>query len=159
MHAGGARRGDRSGVAQSLLTHELGGARRVVCGKRLDPGLSQVALCLSERLRMRHGLLDVALLHAGQRQQRVTHAEAVLAEDVNAAVVAQHQIIVDVDRPAERVLHGHGGIVHGPGRQRPENLVERRVANGVDCEPRGMESIVGGRLAVRARLALVRNGH
>ena len=124
VHLGRARGGHRCRVAKPLLAHKLRGAGGVVRGHGRDAQAAQVPVRLRERLRVRHCLLDVLLLDAGQREERVAHAERVLAEDVHLAVVAQHEVVVDVDRSTQRVLHRHRDVIDRARHERGEYLLE-----------------------------------
>eukprot|EP00962_Isochrysis_galbana_P028890 scaffold9176_cov104-Isochrysis_galbana.AAC.4 len=158
VHARRMHRGDGGRVAQPLLLDVLGRAGRVVRRHRRDLGVAQVVLRLGQRLRVAHRLFDVAHLDARQRQQRVAHAQRVLAEDVHAPVEPQQQVVVAVNRAAQRVLHRHRPILNLARRQRHKDILEGVEAPGVDAGDASRRERFDRRcLAVGAWHALVAN--
>ena len=87
----------------------------------------------------------------------MTHAVGVLTHHVHLPMVAQHQVVIHVDRSAQRVLDWDCRILDRSGRERIEDIVKGLVTDGLDFDARGQEGLEGRALAVRARLALV--GH
>lgn len=134
---GGQVAGHGGRVAPLVVGQHLGAAGRVVLGARLGAHGRDGVRALRERLRVADDRLDVALLHARQRQQRVLHAQVVLAHDVQPEL--EQQVVVGVDAAAQRVLDGQHAEVRVLALHGQERLVEGRVAHGHDVGRRAQQ--------------------
>ena len=109
----GALGRDRRRVAALLVAHHLGAARGVVGGDRFDVLERRAGTrALRERLRMRQHPPHVLEPHARQRQQVVDDRHLHFADDRQFAL--DEQVVVAVNRSADRVLDRHDAEVHRP---------------------------------------------
>ena len=117
-----ALRRNRRRIPSSFVAHHLGAARGVVGGNRLDVlQRPQEAGALGKRLRMRQDPPHVLEPDARQRQQVVDHRHLHFADD--GQVGFDEEVVVAVNRPADRVLDRHDAerdsCCRAPRRTRP----------------------------------------
>jgi hypothetical protein len=98
-------------------------------------------------------LHDLALLHTGQGDQAMSHAQKVFAH--NREVVAHEQVIVLVNAPRHRILDGDHAII-GFARN---NRIENRLKTWTGYCLRRAKMFEHRLLAISAVLALEGNFH
>ena len=148
-----ARR-DRRRVPPLLVADHLGAAGGVVGRDRLDPVEGpQEPRALSQRLRMREDPPHFAELDARKREQVVHHRHLDLADD--RQLPFDQQVVVAMNRAADRVLDRDDAEVHRAGVDRVEHFVERRIGTRIRIRQQPHD----GRLAERSRFSLKRNSH
>ena len=150
----GARRGDGRRVAPLLVAHHLRAPRRVVGRDRFDAvEAAQEPRALRQRLRMRQDPPDFLEPHARQREQLVHDRHLDFADDRELAL--DEQVVVAVNRAADRVLDRDDAEADVAGVDGVEHLVEGRVRARLG----GGQQAQHGRFAECAGLSLIRDSH
>nr|GME11661.1 hypothetical protein CR513_54080 [Ipomoea batatas] len=150
---GGACGGDGGGVAEVVGGDVLRGAGGVVHGLTRDgeAEIGERELALGECLRVAYDAREVVFSDAREREEAVVDRELDLADDVEA--VAEEEVVVPVNRAAERVLHRENRSVGNPelhGLKRNLKLIARnRFAIRI--------RLSGRRFTVSAGNALIRH--
>ena len=127
-----------------------GGAGGVVERPRLEVVTREEPSALAERLRMRVGALQLAVVRARRHQQAVPDRHAHLCDD--AEIGLDEQVVDLADRALDGVLDGHETHVHGSGGHRVEDVAE--LAAGHRHERRVVRA--NGEFSPRAALTLER---
>src|SRR5690606_28488963 len=115
--------------------------------------LSQAALALRQRLRVRAYHLDLVERRAGVGNQAVLDVKLRLANDVQR--VPQQQVVVAVDAPRQRVLDGDQPQRRVPRLDACKHLVKRAVGDGFSVR----QQAAHGHLGVGPSLALKGHAH
>ncbi|GER57100.1 myb-like transcription factor family protein [Striga asiatica] len=147
------RRRDRRRVPEPVRRDVLRRPRGVVnrLTRHRQSHLGQGVLALGKGLRVAYHAGEVLAPDAREGEEAVVDGELDLADDVEA--VAEEEVVVAVDRAAQRVLHREDGPICDPELHRLEGHLELVAGDGLAA---GVGT-AGGGLAVRAGDALV--GH
>ena len=128
-HFRGASRRECRRAGELLLGNQLGASRRVVDSFDGRSQILQVSLALRQRLRVRVDDRDLIDLGARQRLQTVDDIELDLAAD--REVVIEQEVVVAVDRAADRVLERNHAMRRAPLRDRVEDVLEALAGQGL----------------------------